>query len=116
MPAALPFDSAIRILIEKFELVTGDQANVILLGEHEIGHPLFVLVVVKADSDVALSLRFLKALVIVSFELDQWIKHVLVLSRVLIPEQYWLHHFLLDLFLSIQVGDLGLGLQLPEFF
>jgi len=55
----------------------------------------------------------LKLFVVVSLQLDEWLKNLLVLLRVLIAQEYLLEGFFLW-FLS-QVVDSCLGLFLPHF-
>ena len=73
-------------------------------------------VVIEASLDIALSLRLLKALIVIGLKLDKRLENVLVLFGVPVPQKYWLHSMLLLLFLSAQVCYLGLRFLLPELF
>lgn len=73
-------------------------------------------VVIKPHLDIPLSLRFFKTLVVISLKLNQWLKYVFVLSRVLIPQQNRLHSSLLLLLTSTQISYLRHGFLLPEIF
>ena len=85
MPSAFPLNHSVLVFIEKFEFITWNQSDIVLVRKNKERHPLFVDVVVKPDFNVSLSLRFLKTLVVISFELDKRLKDILVLSWISIP-------------------------------
>jgi hypothetical protein len=116
MAATHPLDLAVRLLVEKLEFISRHKADVVFIGEYEIGHFLLMNVEVEADLDASLGLGLLKALIIVCFEFDQRLEDILILLWVSIPKEYWRHRLLLLLLSCANITNLGLRLLFPELF
>jgi hypothetical protein len=69
----------------QLEFISRNQPHIILFREQKDSQPFLIRAPVPLDLDVILSLLLLKLLIIVGFQLDQGLKDVLVLLRVLVP-------------------------------
>lgn len=116
MTSTLPSYLAVVVLIEKFKFITRHKPNIVFVWKNKESHYLLVEVVIKPDLDVPLSLRFFETFVVISFQSNQRLKDIFVLSRVLIPQQNGLHSSLLLLLVGSQVSYLGQGFFFPEIF
>lgn len=94
----------------QLQLISRNKPHIIFFRENESSDSLLVQAELPFNFDVILSLLLLKLFVIISFQLDERLKNLFVLLRILISQQNLLERFLFRFLLKVVNSSLRLFL------
>lgn len=112
MPSTFPLGLPIMVIF-KFKLVTGHKSYIVFIRKHEISSLFIVYIPIPSYLDIGLSLRFFELLIIIGLKLDEGLKNLFILFRILVSQEHWLLKFLNND--SIELFELSIGICFPKF-